>query len=272
MAKGPSRKVFDSQITQAHYRWEFLRRNAKYRRTVDRWLKWGYKVTKSNVIDSPFGLQKRRKYRADCARWGLHLLIPYTVTHSEEAMAIFPVFADTPARQRVVKDPKALRKRVDVGRPPTSERDLRRYFKTEKVQEGPWQLKPLRKHFQKFDFYLQVFDLVHPSPFGEAMSFREASRRLGRSISTLRSAYAAACWMIGATARDSKLLIELEHDCSTCPTCSKAKTADQMCKMFQNHLPQVPRYSRELLQTPDQLDRHAASTGYKHHKPPVNRA
>jgi len=236
----PRRRVFDLAITLACYRWEFLRRNSRYQLDVRLWIDSGCRVKRTGVIECPFDFTVRREYQADCAKWGLRLLLDPKVVVSEEEMAIYPIFADTPERQPVVKDWKALRRWVQRfpkrptpkgepywgpkdlfkrGEPPSgpeiSERDLRRYFRTERVPRQGFQLQGNRQHFRKFDFYLEVFDRRT-----RGQLFKEIAEVLGVSVHQAKRACHIARQLIEGFRFSKKAEESPQEHVSRCPKCS----------------------------------------------------
>lgn len=244
MAKSPSRRrIFDLAITLACYRWELLRRNPNYQRDVQRWIDRGYTVFTTGVIHIPFDLTVNRPYQADCAKWGLRLLLHPNVVISEEDMAGFPVFVDTPPRQRKVKDEAAWERWVQrlpidgvivrVGNrkirrvshvKDLHDRDLRRYFRIEEVPKGPFQLPSKRKHLRKFDWYLTVFD-QHKA----GRKFDTIAKALSISVHQAKRAFRIARRLIQWSDKLKGSDEAIQDHFKGCPECrsrSKASTRD----------------------------------------------
>src|SRR2546425_6595075 len=125
MNKRP-RRVFDRSIVLARCRWECLRRTAEYRadafgiiREAAASVGWSeeklasvgwseeklarYCLENGGVLEPPAG-DRRDHYDVLLARYGVVVLMHPDVPFSEDEMAAFPIFADTPHRQPTVQD------------------------------------------------------------------------------------------------------------------------------------------------------------------------
>ena len=117
------RRVFDRAIALAWCRWEILRRTSRYRAEVRRlveetsrmvgWAPSRYDehcLADGGVVDRAFDTVVAQHYDEICARYGLTVVMHHEAALSDDDMAAFPVFADTPRRQLTVRDPALLRR------------------------------------------------------------------------------------------------------------------------------------------------------------------
>jgi hypothetical protein len=125
-------------------------------------------------------------YDSICRRYGLRTLIHPRVRFSDDEMAAFPVFADTPARQPVVKDPVRLRHLARRGGD-VSPRTLRRLFTTKPIAAGPFRLSAKRLHLGRLEMILAVFDACI-----QGTSFRRIGTDLQLSLDQVKRAWAMA--------------------------------------------------------------------------------
>ena len=113
-----------------------------------------------------------------------------------------------------------------------------------------------RRRLDKAKFQFQVFDLA-----GEAMPFDEIARQLGRSQSTIKSAYVVASKnILGERIQKKKAAIinyEPQTHIRKCPVCKKAKTAEHLCPKTFAYIHQGHKSQKEL-------------TGYKETGPKQN--
>jgi len=167
-----ARRVFDRSIALARCRWECLRRTAEYRadignitRSMATSTKWPEtKVERScfengGILEPCFGTGPASPEHYDKIRasYGLTVLVHPDVAISEDAMAAFPIFTDTPGYQPVVRDRALLRRVVRRGGD-VSPRTQRRIFTKRPVDAGPFRLRSKRLHVHRFDTMLAVFD------------------------------------------------------------------------------------------------------------------
>src|SRR5262245_55393409 len=113
MGRNP-RRVFDRAITFARYRWEILRRTVEYRRDVATLIREGaasfgwtearfetHCLREGGVIEPAWGPDAKpgteARYDEVRVRYGLRIVIHPGLALSEQEMAEYPLFADTPA-------------------------------------------------------------------------------------------------------------------------------------------------------------------------------
>ena len=214
-------------------------------RDLERLNETGDKTEKKYKVNPPL---LRSHYARDCKRWGLRLLIPPALGISEEEMAAYPIFTDTPSRQPFVKDRAALRARASrlpdhaAGRPSgtakelleelnqeerqrvqqdlapadadvdISERDLRRYFHTHRLDPGPFQIKKQRKHFAALDLCLEVFDRREK---------RESFARISRGL-RITDRRARQIWETALRGTGETFGGWMDWHSPACPVCAEA--------------------------------------------------
>jgi hypothetical protein len=175
-------------------------------------MKWTEEKVKRDCLElgggvlEPAGLD-HHYYHELCARYGLVVLMHPDVMLSEDAMAAFPIFADTPAWQPKVTDQTALRRfaRNGMVRGP---RTQRRIFGKKRVPPGPFQLSlKKRLHLRHFDKTLAVFDArVAGKPF------KVTAKALDLSLHQAKRAWKTAQYLIPNW-------LDFEAHVATCPTC-----------------------------------------------------
>jgi len=109
-----------------------------------------------------------------------------------------------------------------------------------------------RQRLDQADFYCKVFDLAE-----NGQTFRTIARELRRPLSTVKSAYLAACHNIfGPSGGPSKTVLpvasfdwenfDAEAHYASCAECRRAKDADAMCALIRAIVRQDERGQREL--------------------------
>jgi hypothetical protein len=103
-----------------------------------------------------------------------------------------------------------------------------------------------RQRSDKTDFNISVYDLVMA-----AETFPTIARRLGRPVSSVKSAYLAACLNIFGSGpprrkREMPLLNSFEDHFRTCEVCSRAERADDFCALARAFVDQGYRGRDEL--------------------------
>jgi hypothetical protein len=216
---GLPRRVFDRSVVLAGCRWECLRRTADYRvdafriiREAAQSMGWSqekfarYCLEHGGVLEPPAGAG-RDPYDETCARYGLIVLMHPDVRFTDDEMAAFPLFADTPKWQPKVKDRAALLQRFAKGGMDLSLRTQRRLFAKERVPSGRLQLNLKRVRHGHFDQTLAVFDARVAGK-----SFRVIAKALGLSLPQAKRAWETARCLIPKW-------LDLESHVATCPTC-----------------------------------------------------
>jgi hypothetical protein len=215
------RRVFDRSVAFARCRWECLRRSREYREqtwkiidAVAKSMKWDaakleqYCLDEGGILErgSGDGAASGAYYDAICARYGVRVLMHPDVSFSDDQMARFPVFADTPRRQSVVRD-QALLRRVARRGGDISPRTLRRVFIKKKVEAGPFQMPVERLHFHRFDSMLAVFDARIAGK-----QFSLIANELGQSLNQVKRAWRLARVLI-------EKWLDFERHIATCRLC-----------------------------------------------------
>jgi hypothetical protein len=241
-----ARRVFDREIARAIARWEVLRRTRAYRDTVDAWLK---PDGDGRLEDGVVMTDISQRYEADCARFGVRLLFHYDTEVSDEAMAAFPIFADTPRRQGRPKyvitreqerhappDQQAMLKALAdkqerayqakvFGHPNWSQRTRERHFGDVSVPPGPCQLPSRWVHLDNLRWYLSVLDLRRDS-----VPFARVAKQLGISVHQAKRAWRVAGELVDAGLEPSWASIEGHlGTCTRCRWSQKETVADHWC-------------------------------------------
>jgi hypothetical protein len=192
------RRVFDRSIALARYRWEILRRTSEYRgafretsSSVAATLGWTplrlqqYGLKNGGILDRVFGegLSSAEHYDKTCAQFGLRVLMHPDVPFSEDEIADFPIFADTPRRQPVVINRQLLRRAARKGGDITPSTRAR-IFATRLVEAGPLQLNARRIRLDHLDTKLAVFD-AHTA----GKTFARIAKDLGLSVDQTKRAW-----------------------------------------------------------------------------------
>jgi hypothetical protein len=212
----------------ARFRWEILRRTAEYQAVIRDILHrmaetMGWTdarlrrdcLNNGGVVLKTFGDEQ---YDKVCNRYGLTVLIHPEVAFSDDEMAAFPLFADTPARQPVVRDPARLRRVARRGGY-VDPRTLRRIFRQRRVKSDPFQLSRKRFHRGRFEKMLVVFD----SHVGGKPLVRIA-KELGLSPDQTKRAWAGAQRLISKW-------VDFDSHLICCETCQRYLhgARDRMC-------------------------------------------
>jgi hypothetical protein len=171
-AKGNTRRVFDRSVLFARYRWECLRRTGEYKAAVREVIRDSAQVrerSETEVVsdclrsggivepvfgDGPAGHQH---YQRLCTQYGLTVLIHPDVVFSDDDMAAFPVFEDTPTRQFAVRDADLLRRVARTGGD-IDGKTVRAMFAKKAVEPGPFKLAVQRARLPRLDAAFAVFD------------------------------------------------------------------------------------------------------------------
>ncbi len=255
MSKRP-RRVFDRSIVLARCRWECLRRTAQYRTDTARIIReaaaslgWTEEKLERDCLENgggvlePAGLDHHH-YHVLCARYGLVVLMHPDVMFSEDDMAAFPIFADTPESQPKVKDQAALRRFARNGMA-RSLRTQRRIFAKERVHPGPFQLNLKdRVHLGHFDKTLAVFDARRAGK-----RFGAIAKAVGLSIHQAKRAWKTARRLIPKW-------LDLESHVATCPTClaSMRNKRDRWCAAVELQIGLRPTGLSRLRPSAERLD------------------
>jgi hypothetical protein len=233
-ARGNTRRVFDRSVTFARCRWECLRRTAEYRaeirtiiNAVAKSLRWPpeklerHCLNDSGIIERGSGeaAASGAYYDAVAARYGLTVLMHPDVAFSEDQMAAFPIFADTPSRQDVVKDPALLRRIARRGGEITV-RLQRRIFRREQLPLGPFQLPVERINFARFDLSIRVFD----ARVNEEAKFSKIAEKEMQTVDQVKRGWRLARRLIVRW-------LDLDNHIQSCAECQTAlsRNADRYC-------------------------------------------
>lgn len=160
-----------------------------------------------------------------------------------ESYAATPGTFYSPVAATERRDERFLNLRVDLQHPvddllPLIEAELR-----DQIGNRP----PKRRHLNKVDFHLAVFDLAC-----EGLTFASIADELGRRPSSVRSAYfAAAQRVLGPADMPEKRHLPLDYfdpttHAKTCSTCKNAKAVEEMCPETQRFIRQDHVAQREL--------------------------
>jgi len=157
-------------------------------------------------------------YDGICRRYGLRTLIHPEVRFSDDEMAAFPVFADTPARQPVVKDLTRLRHVARRGGD-ISSRTLRRLFTTTPVAAGPFRPSAKRIHLGRLEMLFAVFDART-----QGTSFRRIATDLDLDPDQVNRAWATARRLVSKW-------FDFESHLRSCAECQRYGDGkrDRMC-------------------------------------------
>jgi hypothetical protein len=204
--KGNTRRVIDRSILFARYRWECLRRTGEYEAAVREVIRDTAEVRKCSetdvvsdclrsggIVEPVFGdgPAGQQQYQRLCTKYGLGVLIHPDVVFSDDDMAAFPVFEDTPGRQFVVRDP-ALLKRIARTGGDVDPKTLRAVFVKKSVTPGPFQLAVQRARLPRLDAAFAVFDARMAKT-----SFSVIATELGMSLDQAKRAWRTARRVIG---------------------------------------------------------------------------
>jgi len=248
------RRLFDRSIALARYRWEILRRTSAYRAafretssSIAATLGWvesrlqQYCLANEGILDRVFGegFSSPEHYDNTCARYGLVVLIHPDVYFSDDDMAAFPIFTDTPSRQPVLLNRTLLRRAMISG--DISRRAQRRIFAKKLVEAGPFQLNVKRVHLHHLDTRLAVFD-AHTA--GKPLA--RIAKDLGLSVDQTKRAWRAARveinnWFdIGTHVKE----------CVQCQTCLHGHR-DRYCRRVELQIGLRTSRGSQLYATPD---------------------
>lgn len=245
------RRIFDREIAHAIARWEILRRTRAYRDTVDAWLKPGGDghLADGVVAIDAWDRDVSGRYDADCARFGLRFLWHPDAEFTEDTMAGYPVFRDTPSRQRRPKhvitgeraqqappDQQAALKALGdqqkrayqakvQGHPDWSQRVRQRHFGGVRVPPGPWQLPGRWAHLDNLRWYLRVLDLRRGS-----LPFSRIAEQLGISVDQAKRAWGVARRLVDAGLEPGWAPIETHlATCKRCRWSQEDTVPDRWC-------------------------------------------
>jgi len=225
-ARQRPRRNFERAVALARFRWEILRRTSEYRsaflevlRSVAKTMgeKWSeqrlgdYCLNKEGGVLMPVsgeGVSSREHYYNLCARYGLRVLLHPDVSFLDDEMGAYPVFADTPVRQPVVRDQAKLR-RVAMRRHNISPRTLRRIFSQKRIDAGPYRVQVGRVRLGQLDSMLAVFDRRR-----DGMTFTAIARQLDLKIDQVKRAWRRARSLI-------ENRVDLNSHFQTCRMCQK---------------------------------------------------
>lgn len=234
------RRTFDRSIAMARFRWEILCRTAEYRadfREIIRSMSATMGCTETQlerdclegggIILPVFGdgLSSREHYDKICRRYGLTALIHPGVPFSDDEMAAFPVFTDTPKRQPVVQN-RTLLRRVAMRGGDISPRTGRRIFAKRAVDVGPFQLKLDRIHLGRLDMMLAVFD-AHT----QGTPLRRIAKDLGLNLDQAKRAWGTARRLISKW-------FDFESHSKSCARCQLYQHGqrDRMCAKVEQQI------------------------------------
>lgn len=119
-----------------------------------------------------------------------------------------------------------------------------------------WYWKNIREHPRgkpaSLDFHLKVFDLSHSLVDGKRWTFQDIARKLGRTPSSIRDAYVAACRKIGLSSHNQASAAEgLHHpgDVGKCSDskCRNAETVEDFCPAHRAYLAKDEGSQKDLL-------------------------
>jgi hypothetical protein len=234
------RRTFDRSIALARYRWEILRRTSEYRtafRETCRGIAATLECTEAHlsqhclknggILERVFGegFSSAEHYDQICARFGLTVLMHPYVAFSDDEMAAFPVFADAPRRQPVLKD-RVLLRRVAMKGGDISRRAQRRIFARKLVETGPFQPQVQRIHLDHLDTMLAVFD-AHTA----RKSFARIAQDLGLSIDQVKRA-----WRVASVEIDRLSDFETHlKECAECQKCLQGRR-DRYCPVVERRI------------------------------------
>ncbi len=245
--KGKNKAVSQVEAGQIAF-WRYRLRNPNFQKDMEDL----YQAFREQNISSNERMEKCERV-AD--RWGL-LRIPLEAIvywpgfplagedfREMESYAATPGTFYSPVAATERRDERFLFLRVDLQHPvddllPLIEAELR-----DQIGNRP----PKRRHLNKVDFHLAVFDLAC-----EGLTFASIADELGRRPSSVRSAYfAAAQRVLGPANIPEKRHLPLDYfdpttHAKTCSTCKNAKAVEEMCPETQRFIRQDHVAQREL--------------------------
>jgi len=261
------RRLFPRSIALVRFRWEILRRTSQYRNDFQKVLHAVAESTGESeaqvarhcltaeggtlIPDVGAGNISRQLHDEVCKRYGLRVLMHPSVAMSEDEMADYPLFSDSPRSQPVIKDRDLMRRLAMMGN--VSRRDMQKLFGKTKVDAGPYQVKVARVHLGRLDTMLAVFD-AHTADKTPSTIAKD----LGLSIDQVKRASRTARKII-----DSWL--DFDAHATKCGKCQAYRNGkrEHGCRVYEMQLGIRSTRGVALLATRDEVldEEHARRTG-----------